>query len=483
MMKQYLFFILFITTFNVFSQKCDCTANFKWVQKTIEENDAGFAFAINNKGKETYNNHTAIYKKKVATIKTLDACRQAISEWLTFLRSGHLGIRSIQTSTNSSKKKQSNAEIKASFKDWEKRTIDLEAFKKYLSEKKVHDFEGIWVSSPYTIGIKKEGDVYVGFIIEADGVYWSKGQVKLKIDAQGAAKFYLRDHSKVDFKKATLFDSNFIEMGYINLERSYPILKKNKKMSNYIKAISANAPYFERINNTTVLLRIPSFRGSEKKKIDAVIKDNKATILSTENLIIDIRNNGGGSDSSFDELLPILYTNPIRTVGVQYLSTPLNNQRMLDFINNEDYGFDEKGKKWAKESYDTLSKHIGEFVMLKKDPVSVTSFDTIHEYPKNIGIVINKGNGSTAEQFLLAAKQSKKVKLFGATTVGVLDISNMYFVNSPCNNLKLGYSLTKSLRIPEMTIDNKGIQPDYYISKDIPKQDWIEFVTEILNYK
>jgi len=95
--------------------------------------------------------------------------------------------------------------------------------------------------------------------------------------------------------------------------------------------------------------------------------------------------------------------------------------------------------------------------MLNKFPVRKTTLDTVYEYPKNIGIIINENNGSTTEQFLLAAKQSKKVKLFGTTTMGVLDISNMHFVQSPCEEFKLGYCLSKSMRIPHMTIDNKGI--------------------------
>jgi C-terminal processing protease CtpA/Prc len=128
-----------------------------------------------------------------------------------------------------------------------------------------------------------------------------------------------------------------------------------------------------------------------------------------------------------------------------------------------------------------LNKHIGEFVSLDSSSVDIEKFDTIYPYPKNVGIIINENNGSTTEQFLLSAKQSKKVKLFGTTTRGVLDISNMYFINSPCNDLKLGYSLSRSKRIPDMTIDNRGIQPDYYIDKTISKYEWIDFVNKILN--
>ncbi|HOI31724.1 MAG TPA: hypothetical protein PLC47_03075, partial [Bacteroidales bacterium] len=76
---------------------------------------------------------------------------------------------------------------------------------------------------------------------------------------------------------------------------------------------------------------------------------------------------------------------------------------------------------------------------------------------------------------------SKKVKLFGTTTYGVLDVSNMYFVTSPCNEFQLGYALSKSKRIPDFTIDQKGIQPDFYLDKNIPLFEWTEFVNEILN--
>ncbi|MCH5719599.1 S41 family peptidase [Niabella hibiscisoli] len=101
-------------------------------------------------------------------------------------------------------------------------------------------------------------------------------------------------------------------------------------------------------------------------------------------------------------------------------------------------------------------------------------------YPKQVGIIIDGGVGSTAEQFVLAAKQSKKVKLFGISTYGSLDISNMYAVKSPCNNYELGYGLSRSKRIPQYILDDRGIQPDYFISNEVPGYKWVGYVKNIL---
>lgn len=59
----------------------------------------------------------------------------------------------------------------------------------------------------------------------------------------------------------------------------------------------------------------------------------------------------------------------------------------------------------------------------------------------------------------------------------------MNFVKSPCGEFELGYSISKSYRIPNMTIDSKGIQPDYFLDSEIEEFDWLDYVTKILNDK
>jgi len=473
-----LIILLFTTTFS-FAQDCDCKTNYEWVKKTFEENDAGFQYALKTKGEQAYDDHNKRILEKVQNAKALTECTSILYEWLKFFRSGHIAIivneQPQQTNTKKSEKQ---------FSDWETYTIETEDFKKYLDKKKTTDYEGIWETGSYKIGIKKEGDKYIGFIIESGAETWTKGQVKLKfsiIEDKANTVFYMRDHSAVESNSLIMTGKNHLQIGNFSLSRIYPKIEYEPKYVQYFKAINAEQPYLEILNENTLYLRIPSFVGSYKKSIDSVLNVNKDKIIATKSLIIDIRNNGGGSDASYSSIIPYLYTNPIRTVGVEFLSTKLNNQRMLDFINKPEYGFDDEGKKWAKKSYDKLESKLGQFVNLNENIVSEDKMDTICPFPQNVGVIINEANGSTAEQFLLEAKQSKKVKLFGVTTYGVLDISNMYFVESPCKEFQLGYSLSRSMRIPNFTIDEKGIQPDYYLDKSIPQYEWTEFVSKILN--
>ena len=467
---------IFLTATVSFAQNCDCVSNFEWVKKTFEENDAGFQYIVDKKGHAAYDIHNQLMLEKIKAAKTSTECPKLFYEWLKFFRSGHIGIELLtQKEPDISQTPKENA-VYETFK------VDIPKFEKYISTKKEVDYEGIWDLGYYKIGIQKNGVNYIGFIIETEVDTWKSKQVKLKIEQNGdevKSTFYMRDHSAEESGNPELIGNNILQIGGRILERLSPIFPDDPFIENYFKAMSAEKPYLETLNETTLYLRIPSFYISEKPAIDSVLSANKDIILKTENLIIDLRNNGGGSDESYKELLPFLYTNPIRTPSIEFLSTPHNTQQMLDYSTNTDFG--EDTRMWIKDLYDKLKDKLGEFVPLHDEPVYIERQDTVYEYPKNVGVIINKGNASTTEQFLFAAKQSKKVKLFGVTTHGALDISNMLSIESPCKEFELWYCMSRSMRIPDMTIDDIGIQPDYYLDKTIPEHKWVKFVNEVLN--
>lgn len=475
--------LLFFCPLWLSAQDCSCTDNLNWLINTFEENDAGFQYVIDQKGKEAYLEHNSRLKTKAAEINTVSACTELMVEWTKFFRSGHLGVVELAPQQDATEE-LSEEEVIAKYQNEPTFEISNAEFESILAGLgNEPSFEGIWQSGNYKVAVvKNEASKdweYVGFVLEADGIYWHKNQIKFQLGytnetGNRVANYYMRNHSLRSFPDAALVGKNVLKIGFVMFERVYPAFEEDHKIAEHFELLSARNSILKKLSEKTILLRIPSFDHSNKKFIDSLITVNHELLASTENLIIDLRNNGGGSDESYYGILPYIYTNPIRTVGVELLSTPLNNRRMEDFMVDPD--FSDSEKEWAKNGLAVLNEHIGEFVNLDSTVVDIMKYDDILPYPKNVGIIINENCGSTTEQFLLAAKQSRKVKLFGTTTTGVLDISNMYHVNSPCDEMQLWYSLSRSMRIPDFTIDEKGIQPDFYMDRSISEYDWLEFV-------
>lgn len=353
--------LIIFTASTSFAQECNCAAAFKWAKQAFEENDAGFQYILDQKGKEAYELHNRVFQQRMKKINNADSCVRAVRDWAKFFRVGHFGFIVNQTTPKNS----------------------------------------------------------------------------------------LQNNSVATSKRLV-----------------------NTSHARY-------SPYVQDYDSSTVYVRIPTFDSNYKREIDSVIHSNQEKILSRKNLIIDISDNGGGDDASYDEIIPILYTNPIRSVTVARLSTPNNNKFWQERLAQKD--LPESYKTTYARYLDTLNAHPGKFVRLSDSDVYTMHYGVKHPLPQNVGIIINGNNGSTAEQFLLAAKQSKKVKLFGTTTMGELDISNMYNITSPDGKFTLWYCMSKSLRVPDNTIDNKGIAPDFYIDKTIPKDKWLPYVAGVMH--
>jgi len=476
MNKALLFTLLLFTTVGFSQSNCSCEDKFKWMKETFEQNDAGFQYVVDKKGKVEYDRHNELILQKIKEAKDDTACIQVLYDWLYFFRKGHISIRQNIPQNNQA----GAADVVKS--DWPLNKTTVGKLKTHLAKLKEPGLEGIWEMNPYTIGIVKNNKGYEGFIIDAPGTSWQKGQVKLKMDADGKnGVLYLRNYSEYKISDSHFTGNNNLMLDNFSFKRLYPEIQDLGNIKLFNELIGSYKPIGKQLSQDTFILRIPYFDYNQKKIIDSVINANHDKITASKNLIIDVRNNGGGADRCYEGLIKYLYTNPIRTVGVEMLSTPLNNLRMEEFLADPD--LTEEGKKEIIETQEKLKANLGKFTNVNGWSVYTETLDTIYTYPQKVAILINKNNASTTEQFLLAAKQSTKVKLYGTTTAGMLDVSNMNFVNSPCGNLTLGYCLSKSYRIPDMAIDDIGLQPDYYIDVSIPDYEWIDFAEKIMNGK
>lgn len=461
--------------------KCNCIENFDWMVKTFSENDAGFQYVVDKKGVEDYNTFTAKLRQQVEKASTNEECWQIMNQWLRYFRRLHIGLR-LNVPTVS----QGTSEVATKSKD-EITVFDMseEELIQILKKKpNANPIEGVWSSAEYKIGIVANDDsTYTAFIIESVNKFYQPKDIKARIVKDKGDKYrhtYYMGKERNEYKGQTYFygnDKEGLNLSGVMWKRLYPTYEYPSLTELEFKGHEAKKPFLEKINDKTVYIRIPSFVAGAKKNIDKMLEMNDALIKSTPVLIIDIRNGTGGSDSSFGGLLPYIYTNPYRTGGIEIWATDENIKGYEYYAKMFEQMGNSQSARQMTEMAKKLKKNAGEYVQI---PFRNRVMNKSLASPKRVGIIVNERNGSTDEQFLLEAKQSQKVKVFGHPTSGCLDISNMNSVKSPDGKFTLGYAMSRKIDIYTYAIDGVGIQPDFFIDSSISMFDWIRYTQEIL---
>ncbi|QEC76503.1 S41 family peptidase [Mucilaginibacter ginsenosidivorax] len=469
------------------AQDCNCATNFEWMVTTFEKNDAGFQYVVDKKGMDDYQKHNAAFREKVKNITKVVDCQAALYNWLRYFRPGHIGI-SVPNQPQSANNTKFNADsVRQLYKNTKVVNLTEAQFISVLAKKKnKNPIEGIWTDGRYVIGIigdSKDAMKYTGFIIKADSIFWMPKQIKvdmiLNANKKGfTASYYMQNHSTQPTQANLVAGTNNLLILYNTYwTRLHPENSPTKKESIVTSFSRSQVPFIEKLSDKTVYIRIPSFRADQKRIIDSSLLKYDAMIKSVPNLIIDIRNGTGGSDASYEKIIPYLYTSPIREVGVQLLATELNAAAHEKYAKQYD---DTANRNYCLRVAKKMREHPGAFITMSDRIADNDTLKEVLPYPQKVAVICNQNNGSTDEQFLLAAKQSAKVKVFGRPTFGELDISNMNYIDFPDKKFQLGYCMSKSFRIPGFMIDGVGIQPDYFIDESISETDWIDYTQSVI---
>ncbi|MFW0716124.1 S41 family peptidase [Pedobacter sp. N23S346] len=399
--------------------------------------------------------------------KCLSLCR----EWLEFFKDKHIGFGMAFDKLNSDS-------VRTFFADEEKTNWTDSSFKSYLiqNKAKLDPVEGIWSTGIYEVGIVKDikPNQFMAFVLKADSVRWMPQQVKFRIMKQGGQYqtiyFSGGDHSEQHptlIKDADTLDFGFFKK-WIKAPKPLNIALKNEKEIDL-------SPKFRVLDNETALFEMPSFGKLDYvAPTEALIKKNESILKNTKHLIIDLRNNSGGSVLVYEKLMPYLYTNPILKEGGFVLATAEN---IRDGYSKEYPEVSDSIRNVFKKDLATLKAHEGE--LYKLYPVDTIKFNTVYKNPERVSFLVNRNTGSAAELFLLEAKQSKKVKLYGTNSSGAIDYTEFITSKMPCNFYTLYYPACKSLRLPDYPLDNIGIKPDIAIPANVT--DWIDFVKKYNN--
>jgi hypothetical protein len=419
---------------------------FDSVKSYFERNYAGYADKVTPTSQAAYQSYTRQASALAKRARSNADCYFVVDHWLDYFKDHHVYIRIPPPDT-------------------------VETIR--LGEQSLA--EGIYYTadSVYKVAVlknKKGLRSYVGVILESRASTWKPGQVKFELFDAGGNQFkgiwYLRNHSAYisttqgDLQKGLASEGWFKNGARAQQEPVKPLFEEEQHLNTFYK----------KLNDSTGYIRIRTFDLFEAKHIDSVIRANLENIQTMPALVIDLRSNGGGGDHSMSFLQPIIYTNPVKNIGVDLLLTTEN-------ITAWEKAIDKYRAEIPKKELDHLMQLLDIGRGKARTSVNFASdntdtLPTVWAMPAKVAIVINHGCASTTEEFLLVARQSKKVVMAGEHSHGSLDYSNVVQKDFYGPDFILNYPTTRSRRIDAgLGIDNVGIQPD--IPLDLSTDTWL----------
>jgi hypothetical protein len=464
-MARFIFICLVITSKVVAQpspENCSCNQLFNESVSKISSMYAGFPDKVNAQTRSGYDRMVIKLNNLSLSSITDRSCYSIIKQYIAWFRDGHVGISySVQSSPAS------------------QRRID----NKKIVHSKVNQtgIEGIWATADkreqYVI-MKDPSKLatYIAVVIASTDTGWQAGMVKVEFESYdpGIGRYlcmYYR-HNFYGIQESFQLNGNRLEhyMG--------PAWYRDGIVSKEEKAASTDPMRveFRMINDDLVYLKLGSFMQWKVRILDSIITANRSRLLQAKNLIIDLRGNSGGDGSTSNELLQLIYTNPIVYPSSQIRSSP----ELIGIMNHDLEKMEENDPRSRylisqKKLLEQLKSNPGK--LIRTGDSVVRRLDSVYSYPERVAILTDKGSASASEYFVFESKQSKKVTRFGSNTAGAMDYGNVREVKLSCNRFTIRAATSRNGWIDRFgfRIDNTGFQPDVRIPAG---EDWIQFVSK-----
>ncbi len=455
------------------AQDCPCTTQFDFLTQKIAVNYAGYADKTAGAAADSLAVFTKKHRESAERISSADtACWNLCGQWLSWFNDKHLYL-------NRNQEPELPPEaIRKQYAQEEQIPLKESEVVAYLQKGDTHPIEGIWLMNEgrYRVALIKKPTVnrtFAGVILQSDSTYWMPGQVKFELgmpDSAGVypARFFMRDHSARQLT-AQLTGNTLQFEGLTHWKRLSPGAPWQWPASD------PNPYALSSVDDSTLLLRLPTMNDRYWRTLDSLFKAEKKRLEKTPYWIIDCRNNGGGSDITFQPLLPYLYANPVKLHRMQTWCTPDNAGKYAELKKD-------KNQPWLNRRQFAhierkMRRNEGQFIGKRAN--YTYKQQKVRPLPRRVVVLTNEGCASSCEQFVLYAGQSSKVKLMGKSTGGVLDYANLHHLAFPCGQWEIWYPTSRSFRVPEgKGIDNIGLQPDILLGPN--DNDWVEEARALL---
>ncbi|MBX2891054.1 MAG: hypothetical protein KF734_09030 [Saprospiraceae bacterium] len=472
---RYLLLVLMLCLSTLFAsaQSCPCTEQFDWLRQKLALNYSGYRDKVTSHNQAEFDRHTVDFREKINQAQSDTACLRLMRDWAQWFRDGH-----VQLYQKTGAVSDNPVEIRQRFADWENIALSETEARAHLDQDGRDPVEGIYdmAGGNYRVALVRRESArrdFAAVILQADSVWWMPGQVKFELrqntPATFDARFFMRDHSMRD-AKAT-FDNGKLTFSDLGpWHKQYPGTPSTPEKPQIFT--------LKQLDAQTLLLTVPTMNETVRLELDSLVKANASLLEQTENLIIDCRNNGGGSDITFYPLRPYILTGSVKGYRGQIYATE-DNVEKYDRL-SKDKGWPKKYRRQFARIARKMRRNMGGY--FGKCGEATMRLKKMKPYPKRVAILINGYCASSCEQFVYYAEQSNRVTLIGQNTAGIMDYGNLHNLDFPCGQFGLAYPTSRSCRVEiGKAIDGTGIAPD--IRLDEKEKDWVEYARQYLSRK
>lgn len=453
--------------------QCNCLDNLNILISKTEENYAGYPSKVGKNSILTYKKLIKQLKLKAKMEDNPKTCFFILRDYVRFFRDKHFIL-------SYNNENDYNLEIIK---------ISEDTFKKELANRKLNNFEGIWINadSSLKLAIKKfQNNLFKAIVLQSNNDKIPVGLVYATFQVNKNKTIVKEYNTFITTDIPAKVKGNLLQIGFLSMfGKIYPntiSIPEQQELSTW-----ENNNYglnFKKLSPKTAYLKIPTFQNNQDKIQQLVIK-NDSIIKKSENLIVDLTGNAGG-ESGWVPILPYFMTNTIYQYDTYLRVTPENVKSKLADL--ETYVLNpipnEYKKYFPDKTLAAYKKAYKELPTTKKQfyPIPGVSFplDSVLKNPKKIALVVDDFCGSSTEYFFNLTKQSKKTKTYGVNTIGMMDYEGMSTLTKlPYPNFYLTIPIVKSSWTDKSPIDKTGFKPDIIL--DISEQHkWIESIRKDL---
>jgi len=227
------------------------------------------------------------------------------------------------------------------------------------------------------------------------------------------------------------------------------------------------------LGNKNYYIKIGSFQWGNQSIVKKLVQQNEEKLKNANLLIVDVRNNGGGSDYTYMPLLPYIYSGPVQMTEFGAWVSPGNKAYFSEWLDKSD-------TLNNTQLYQAIQSNTTQMVTWPEEGLE-DKLDTLFTQPYKVAIIANENSASSAETFVFRCNQSNKVVTFGQSTSGTVDGFNGNDYETDCFSLRYPTSL-RTIHYYKEAIDPFGILPDVYLSEDL--DDPINYIIEFMkNYQ